>query len=118
LARDRSGDLDRTARRRIDVAKAFRDARTTEARGDVDALLPAHAVPKLAVPRPEVPWDELDELSTRLLLRIDGVTNNLELIAGADASAEQATQAFASLVRRGLVCLVLRADPADSASKP
>jgi hypothetical protein len=115
LARDRSGDVDRTVRRRIDVAKAFHDARTTEARSEVDAFLPAESVPELAVPRPEVPWDELDELSTRLLLRIDGATGTMDLIVDAEASPEQMTKALASLVERGLVCLVLRGDPFDEA---
>lgn len=114
MARDRSGDADRTQRRRIDVDKAFRDARSEEARGEVAAVLPADAIPVLAVPRAEIPWPQLDELSTKLLLRIDGATSCVDLVDASDASPDRAAQALASLAQRGLVRLVLRLDPAGS----
>lgn len=117
MARDRSGNADRTLRLQIDVDKAFRDARTEEARGEVAAVLPPDATPVLAVPRAEIPWQQLDELSTKLLLRIDGTTSCVDLVDASDASPDQAAQALASLAQRGLVRLVLRLESEETGSE-
>lgn len=50
---------------------------------------------------------------TRTVLRIDGTASSVDLVAGSDAGAEQTTQALASLVQRGIVRLVLRAEPGE-----
>ena len=148
MARDRSGDQDRTARRRIDVAKAFRDAepggRETArapvllarepggrelapelddididvvfvdepktaralASAPVHALAPLDAVPFLAVARELIPWHELDELSTHLLLHVDGEACTMKIVTGTAVTPSEGARILASLARRGLVRLV------------
>ena len=132
MARDRSGNQDRTARRRIDVAKAFRDAesdgratapdldeididivfadepKTARALGSVPvhALAPLDAIPFLTVARELIPWHELDELSTHLLLHVDGEACTMKIVTGTAVTPSEGARILAALARRGLVRLV------------
>jgi hypothetical protein len=69
VGRARSTDRDKTTKRQIDVAKAFADA-------DGSAF---DTVPVLVVRRADVPWSELGELATKLLLRVDGTTTTKQI---------------------------------------
>jgi hypothetical protein len=70
-------------------------------------LMPLDAVPVLAVPREEVPWRELGDLSTQLLLRVDGETCAMGLVTGTAVAPIDAARELAALASRGL----LRLDP-------
>jgi hypothetical protein len=68
-------------------------------------LAPLDAVPVLAVPREEVPWRELGDLSTQLLLRVDGATCAMDLVTGTDVVPVEGARELASLASRGLLRL-------------
>jgi len=103
LVRTRSRENDITVRRRIDVGKAFGEE--TPTRPAVQDSVPLDAVPSLAVPRAQLPWDELSPLATELLLRIDGATRTMVLVTGLKGTPVQGARELAVLVRRGLVRL-------------
>jgi hypothetical protein len=137
VARDRSGNQDRTARRRIDVAKAFREAEgdgraiapdlddidldivfvdepktgRAPATAPVHALAPLDAIPLLAVARELIPWHELDELSTHLLLHVDGEACTMKIVTGTAVTPSEGARILASLAGRGLVRLVRTLEP-------
>jgi hypothetical protein len=100
-----------TARVAVDVEAAFAEESGTKPMTapdgcggeEVDVLLPLDAVPVLRVPRDEVPWQELGELATRLLLRVDGAACMMLIVSGAQAAPNDAARELAKLVRRGLL---------------
>lgn len=104
MSRPRATDIDRTVRRRIDVAAAF-GAEERPTRPAVRALVPLDAVPVLAFPRSEIPWDELSELATQLLLRIDGRARAMQIVTGNTESPGACASELAALARSGIVRL-------------
>jgi hypothetical protein len=96
VGRERSTDKDKTARRQIDVAKAFAVAENAPR---------LDAVPVLIVPRANVPWSELGELATKLLLRVDGSTTTRDIATGTGSIAppEECAREMAALAQRGLL---------------
>jgi hypothetical protein len=66
-------------------------------------LIPLDVVPVLAVPRAEVPWQELSELGTELLKRLDGQTHALSIVMGTAAPPNEGIHELAVLADRGLV---------------
>jgi hypothetical protein len=96
VGRERSTDKDKTARRQIDVDAAFAAAEPRE---------PLDTVPKLVMPRADVPWSELGELPTKLLLRVDGSTSTrvIATSSGTIATPEECARELAALARRGIV---------------
>ena len=110
MGRPRSTDNDKTAKRRIDVAAAFAEA---EAKPGPGALSRAfETVPVLMLPRGEVPWGELGELATNLLLRVDGRTSTRDIAtaSGTIAAPEECAREMAALAQRGI--LELKSPPA------
>jgi hypothetical protein len=120
--RNRSTDADRTVRRRVDVARAFRDAELDDleldivfaedvaAPPEVHALVPLDAIPVLAVPAARIAWYVLDELSTTLLLRVDGVARTMSIVTGTKTTPSEGARALGRLAGAGIVRLVLAAD--------
>jgi hypothetical protein len=79
-------------------------AQRPEARDDgVTALAPLDAVPILAVPRAELPWDELGQLAIQLLLRVDGVTRAMRIVTGTGAPPSEGARVLGTLAGRGIV---------------
>jgi hypothetical protein len=76
----------------------------------VASLVPLDAVPVLAVPRTEVPWDDLGALATQLLLRLDGCSCTMAIVTGGAATPKEGVRELAALVSRGLVRLATRAE--------
>jgi hypothetical protein len=76
----------------------------------VASLVPLDAVPVLAIPRTEVPWDDLEDLATRLLLRLDGCSCTMAIVTGVAATPRQGVRELAELVSRGLVRLTTQAE--------
>jgi hypothetical protein len=106
VARLRSTDTDRTVRRSIDVKAAFAENADPPTSPAVRELVPLDAVPVLALGRSDLPWEELDELSAQLLLRVDGRTRAMQLVTGNKESPRDCARGLASLARRGLVRLL------------
>jgi hypothetical protein len=76
----------------------------------VPSLVPLDAVPVLAVPREEVPWDDLGPLATQLLVRLDGCACTMAIVTGIGVPPRDGVRALAGLVSRGLVRLMTQAD--------
>jgi hypothetical protein len=76
----------------------------------VPSLVPLDAVPVLAVPRTEVPWDRLGPLATQLLLRLDGCSCTMAIVTGIGVPPCDGVRALAGLVSRGLVRLTTQAE--------
>jgi hypothetical protein len=76
----------------------------------VPSLVPLDAVPVLAVPRTEVPWDDLEHLATQLLLRLDGRSCTMAIVTGIGATPRDGVRELAGLVSRGLVRLMTQAE--------
>jgi hypothetical protein len=124
----RSTDIERTVKRRIDVAEAFRDESPTtpaasEARilaaqpeakraptDDVCMLVPLDTVPVLSAVK--LPWDTLGDLATNLLRRIDGATSTMRLVIETRVAASDSVRELATLACRGLVRLAPSAEAA------
>lgn len=106
MARDRDPDTDQTVKRRIDVAKAFGQQEETPTRPAVHAQVPLDAVPILALPRGEVPWDELGAKASQVMLRIDGTTCVMVISTDTGLAPADVASELASLVTHGLVHLV------------
>lgn len=107
MARDRDTDADQTVKRRIDVAKAFGDGREeTPTRPAVHAQVPLDAVPILALPRGDVPWDSLGEKASQVMLRVDGTTCVMVISTDTGLPPTEVASELASLVTHGLVHLV------------
>ncbi len=118
--------LEETARRAIDVAEAFADeapARHSPPRptvpapreaqlDDVDAMLPLDAVPVLATPQDEIPWSELSELASRLVLGVDGKACTMKIVTAAHAPPTDGARVLARLVRRGILRVLVPGAPA------
>jgi hypothetical protein len=92
-------------RRYIDVAAAFA-ATESPTRPAVRELVPLDAVPVLALQRADLPWDELGELATQLLLRIDGRSSAMEIVTGHAFAPRECASELAALTRRGLLRLL------------
>jgi hypothetical protein len=103
VGRDRSTDRDKTAKRQIDVAAAFAAAEGTAA---------FDAVPVLVMPRADVPWSELGELATKLLLRVDGSASarDIATAAGTIAPPGERAREMAALAQRGILELRSKGD--------
>lgn len=113
--------MDQTVRRRVDVERAFAETADEPptkpalvvamipagALERVRPLVPLDAVPVLAVPRTDIPWAELGDLATRLLLRVDGSTCAMRIVTGIEATPHECAGVLADLARGGLVRLVL-----------
>jgi hypothetical protein len=69
----------------------------------VTGLVPLDVIPVLAVPRADVPWQELSELATQLLTRLDGRTHALSIVMGTAAAPNEGIRELAALADRGLV---------------
>jgi len=129
VPRDRSRD--RTARRRIDVAKAFRDAvdldnlemefgfaaeesdtNPVTAVEQVDVLAPLDAIPSL-VGRENIDWHQLDDLATKLLLQVDGAKSAMRIVTALAMLPLEAYRLIGSLACRGKA----RADQIDRPPK-
>jgi hypothetical protein len=80
-------------------------------------LVPLDAVPVLAVPRTDVPWDDLGKLATQLLLRLDGSSRTMAIVTGIASPPNEGVRELAALVRRGFVRLESPVDeiPVDEA---
>jgi hypothetical protein len=98
-------------RRRIDVAAAFGETEKPT-RPAVHELVPLDAVPVLAVQRADLPWEELGELATQLLLRIDGRASAMEIVTGHAFAPRECATELAALARRGLLRLLPVVAPA------
>ena len=107
MARDRDRDSDQTVRRQIDVAKAFGGGEEeTPTKPAVHAQVPLDAVPILALPRAEVPWDSLGHRASQVMLRVDGTTCVMVISTDTGLSPADVANELASLVTHGLVHLV------------
>jgi hypothetical protein len=104
MGRDRSTEMDRTVRRHVAVAEAFAEESPTSPA--VHALVPLDAIPALAMPRAGLPWDDLGQLATKLLLRIDGTATTMSLVRVDEVAPKEDARELARLVARGLVRLV------------
>jgi hypothetical protein len=112
MARERDRENDQTVKRIIDVAKAFGEAREeTPTKPAVHAQVPLDAVPILAVPRGEVPWDSLGKKASQVMLRVDGTTCVMVISTDTGLPPTDVARELASLVTHGLVHLV--APPSD-----
>jgi hypothetical protein len=105
VSRPRGTDNDRTVRRSIDIAAAF-DAEERPTRPAVRELVPLDAVPILAHQRSDIPWADLSELATQLLLRIDGHSRAMEIVTGNTGTPGACASELAVLARLGLVRLL------------
>lgn len=107
MARERDTDADQTVKRRIDVARAFDPEREeTPTRPAVDAQVPLDAVPILALPRHEVPWDSLGAKASQVMLRVDGTTCVMVISTDTGLPPTDVASELAVLVTHGLVHLV------------
>jgi hypothetical protein len=82
----------------------------------VPSMVPLDVVPVLAIPRADVPWKNLGELATQLLLRIDGSSQAMAIVTGMTVPPIEGARELAALVRRGLLRLEAppSASPADA----
>lgn len=104
---DRDSDSYQTVKRRIDVAKAFGNAgEETPTKPAVHAQVPLDAVPILALPRGEVPWDSLGDKASQVMLRVDGTTCVMVISTDTGLPPTDVASELASLVTNGLVHLV------------
>ncbi len=102
MGRQRPAELSKTVRRRIDVAAAFA---ATEGS-------PLDSVPRIVMPKGEIPWAELGELATKLLLRVDGAASTGAIGAALKglATPKECARMFVALSQRGIVELASKAD--------
>jgi hypothetical protein len=136
MARVRGKETDRTVRRRVDVARAFDETeeesptkptainldllresgahRVPTGAESVEPLVPLDAVPVLNVPRTSVPWADLGDLATQLMLRVDGATCTMRIVTGTCATPNEGARELGCLARRGLVRLVLPSEDDDA----
>lgn len=112
MGRDRNRDADQTVKRRIDVAKAF-GGDEPPTRPAVEAQVPLDAVPIMAVPRADVPWDTLGDKASQVMLRVDGTTCVMVISTDTGLTPADVVNELASLVTHGLVHLI-----APPASEP
>jgi hypothetical protein len=75
------------------------------AESEVAAFVPLDARPVLAVAEGVVPWSDLGALATRILRRVDGVTNAMSIVTGLGVAPSDGVRVLASLVCLGLVRL-------------
>jgi hypothetical protein len=88
----------------IDVAAAF-EHNEVPTRPAVREMVPLDAV-LVATHRPaEVPWDELSELETQLLLRVEGRVRAMDIVNGNAVTPRECASELAALARRGLLRL-------------
>ena len=107
MARQRDRDADQTVKRSIDVAKAFGEAgEETPTKPAVRAQVPLDAVPILAVPRGEIPWDSLGEKASQVMLRVDGTTCVMVISTDTGLPPTDVANELAALVTHGFVHLV------------
>jgi hypothetical protein len=107
MARDRDPEAEQTVKRIIDVAKAFGEAgRDTPTKPAVHAQVPLDAVPILAVPRGEVPWDSLGQKASQVMLRVDGTSCVMVISTDTGLTPTEVASELASLVTHGFVHLV------------
>jgi hypothetical protein len=105
MARDRSED--QTVKRVIDVAKIFGEAgQEIPTKPAVHTQVPLDAVPILALPRAEVPWDSLGQMASQVMLRIDGTSCVMVISTDTGLAPADVANELASLVTQGLVHLV------------
>jgi hypothetical protein len=104
VARKRQTDADRTVKKIVDVAAAF-SVHEVPTRPAVRELVPLDAVPILALERSDLPWDELTELATQLLLRVDGQARAMDIVSGNAGTPGECASVLAALARRGLLRL-------------
>lgn len=117
MARDRSRDTDQTVKRRIDVARAFgHTGDEPPTRPAVHAQVPLDAVPILAVPRGDVPWDSLRPTASQVMLRVDGTTCVMVIATDTALAPADVVSELAFLVTQGLVHLI--APPSSEAQPP
>jgi hypothetical protein len=106
MGRPRPTDSAKTVRRRIDVAAAFA---ATEGS-------PLDTIPRLGTPRTEIPWGELGDLATKLLLRVDGTasTGAIGTAMMTLATPKECAREFVALSKRGIVKLVASGNEGES----
>jgi hypothetical protein len=104
MASTRPNEFDRTVKRKVEVTAAF-SADEVPTRPAVRELVPLDAVPVLALQRSDLPWDELTELATQLLSRVDGQARAMDIVSGNDGTPGECASVLASLARRGLLRL-------------
>lgn len=104
MGRERSTESDQTVKRRVDVADLFGGDESPTAPA-VPSHVPLDVIPALALPRTELPWDDLSALATQLLLRVDGVTPAMDIVTGTVGTPSEGARELASLARQGLVRL-------------
>jgi hypothetical protein len=113
MARERDRDTDQTVKRRVDVARAFGEQEETPTRPAVHAQVPLDAVPILALPRGEVPWDKLGEKASQVMLRVDGTTCVMVISTDTGLAPGDVASELGTLATLGLVHLV--APPSERA---
>jgi hypothetical protein len=107
MARDSDRDADQTVKRTIDVAKAFGDVgEERPTKPAVHVQVPLDAVPMLAVPRDEIPWDSLGQKTSQVMLRVDGTTCVMVISTDTGLPPADVASELASLVTHGFVHLV------------
>jgi hypothetical protein len=87
------------------AAEADADSEAEPESAPVPSLVPLDVVPVLAVSRAEVPWTDLSELATQLLLRVDGSLQTMAIVMGMSVAPNEGARELAALVRRGLLRL-------------
>jgi hypothetical protein len=106
VGRERSTDKDKTVKRRVDVAKAFATAEDSVELAATPGV-PMDTIPTLIMPRADVPWAELSDLATKLLLRVDGATSTgaIATATGSIATPKECARELAALTQRGILKL-------------
>ncbi len=105
--RERDPEKDQTVKVLIDVARAFEEGeKETPTRPAVHAQVPLDAVPILAMPRGDIPWDSLGEKASQVMLRVDGTTCVMVISTDTGLAPADVASELASLVTHGLVHLV------------
>jgi hypothetical protein len=75
--------------------------------GDVDALVPLDAIPKLAIAQELVPCEEIGDRASEVVMRIDGRTCTMAIVTGLPFTPSDAARELAELARLGVVRLVV-----------
>ncbi len=81
-------------------------------------LVPLDAVPVLAVPRSQLPWDDLGEIATQLLARVDGSAPAMSIVTGATVTPGEAAHELGHLVDRGILRLAAASVVIDALDPP
>jgi hypothetical protein len=105
MGRQRPADADKTVRRRVNVAAAFAAPEGS----------PLDAVPKLLLPRAQIPWAELGDLATKLLLRVDGTASMgaIGIAMSEIATPKECAFVLATLAQRDIIKLVAKDETDD-----